>query len=227
VAPVLLIVCCIIRAAGQGGVLNVTGILVGVVWLVVALKRGLERALANQRQGVAASNEKGELLPAAEPVTQAMERAIAEKQKTDPLIKVKIGGNEILQRVVGGLKDERGVHIESLLSVLGALAGYACQFSVREQNIKSGAKSPVSGLTIATGADGRNYYFGDALNKPLAEDRYSVWSLAAGTVKQLGKPLPDRTDIFKHASATVGRKPSSAFRVCPRGIAPVTCPSII
>jgi hypothetical protein len=31
-----------------------------------------------------------------------------------------------------------------------------------------------------------------------------VWSLTAGTVQQLGKPLPDLTDIFKHAAATVG-----------------------
>ena len=224
VAPVLLIVVCFIRAAGQGTVLNVTGILVGVVWLVVALKSGansepqfrredgltpamvraLNLALANQRQGSAAPTQKGAVPPAADPATQAMDRPIAEKQKTDPLIKVKIGGKEIFQRIVVGLKDERGVHIESLLSILGALAGYACQFSVREQNIKSGAKSPVSRLTVATGADGRTYYFGDALNKPLAESRYSVWSLTAGTIRQLGKPLPDLTDIFKHATATVG-----------------------
>jgi hypothetical protein len=106
--------------------------------------------------------------------------------------------------MAGGLKGERGVHVESLLTLLGALAGYACQFSVREQNIKSGAKSPVSDLTLVTGADGRKYYVGGALNKPLAEDRYSVWSLTAGTVKQLGKPLPDLADILEHATATVG-----------------------
>ena len=220
----LLIVVCVVRAAGHATVLNVTGILVGFFWLVFVLKNGvnsepqprrddgltpamaraMNRALADQRQGASAPNEKGAVLPTAAPLAQAMDRAIAEQQKTDPLIKVKIGGKEVFQRIVGVLKDERGVHIESLLALLGALAGYACQFSVREQNIKSGAKSPASGLTVASGADGRKYYFGDALNKPLAEDRYSVWSLTAGTVKQLGKPLPDLTDIFKHATASVG-----------------------
>ena len=217
VAPVLLIAVCVIFAVGHVTVLNMTGILVGIAWLVVALRSGvssksredgltpamasgLKRALATQQQAASAPKQKG----ATDPLTQAMDRAIAEKQKTDPLIKVKIGGNEIFQRLVGGLKDERGVHIESLLAILGALAGYACQFSVRERNLKYGAKSPVRGLTIAAGADGRQYYFGDALNLPLAEDRYSVWSLTAGTVKQLGKPLPDLTDIFKHAAATVG-----------------------
>ena len=222
VAPVLLIVVCVIRAAGHATALNLAGILVGVIWLVLARKngfeseprgddgltpamaRGLKRALADQRRGASAPNEKGAALPATDPMTQAMNRAIAEKQKTDPLIKVKIGGKEIFHRIVSGLKDERGVHIESLLALLGALAGYACQFSVREQNVKSGAKSAPSGLTMVTGADGRKYYFGSALNKLLAEDRYSVWSLTAGTIEQLGKPLPDLTDIFKHATATVG-----------------------
>jgi len=224
VAPALLMVVCIVRAASHGGFLNVTGIFVGFIWLMVALKReskneprlrrddgltpamarAMKRALADQRQAASAPTDQSAMPPATDALTQAMDRAIAEQQKTDPLIKVKIGGKEIFKRMVGALKDERGVHIESLLSSLGALAGYACQFSVRERNIKSGAKSPLSGLTVATGADGRKYYFGDALNKPLAEDRYSVWSLTAGTVQQLGKPLPDLTDIFKHATATVG-----------------------
>jgi len=219
---VLLIVVCVILAAVQVTALDITGILVGVVWLVLVRKYGfnsepqsrrddgltpamalaMNRALANPREGAASPNEKGPVRPDA--MTQATERAIAEQQKTDPLMKVKIGGKEIFQRIAGVLKGERGVHAESLLALLGALAGYACQFSVREQNLKSGAKSPVSGLTIATGADGRKYYFGDALNRPLAEDRYSVWSLTAGTVEQLGKPLPDLVDIFKHATATVG-----------------------
>jgi hypothetical protein len=222
VAPVLLIAISIIRTAEDATAFNVTGILIGVVWLVVALRSGvdeprfrredgltpamasgLKRALASRGQGASAPDQKG-ASPAADPAMQAMDRAIAEQRKTDPLIKVKLGGNEVFQRMVAGLKAERGVHIESLLALLGALAGYACQFSVRERNIKYGAKSPVSGLTVATGADGRKYYFGDALNKPLAEDRYSVWSLTAGTVQQLRSPLPDLAGIFKHAAATVG-----------------------
>ena len=189
-APVLLIVVCVIRAAGHATALNIAGLLVGIIWWVLALNNKFK------------SEPRGDdgLTPT---MARALKRAL-EKQKTDPLIKLQIGGKEIFDRMVGGLKDERGVHIESLLALLGALAGYACQFSVREQNTKSGAKSPVSGLAIATGADGRKYYFGDALNKSLAEDRYSVWSLTAGTVEQLGKPLPDLTDIFKHVAATVG-----------------------
>jgi hypothetical protein len=122
----------------------------------------------------------------------------------DQLAKVKLGGREIFHRVTQGLKNERGVHIESLLACLGALAGYACQACVRENNVRTGATSPESGLTVAIGADGRRYFFGDALNRPLAEDRYSVWSVIAGAVQQLGKPLPDIEGIFQHVASTVG-----------------------
>ena len=42
VAPVLLIVVCVIRAAGHATALNLAGILVGVIWLVLARKNGFE-----------------------------------------------------------------------------------------------------------------------------------------------------------------------------------------
>ena len=122
----------------------------------------------------------------------------------DPLMKVKLGGREIFHRTTQGLKNQRGVHAESLFACLGALAGYACQASVRESNARSGATSPESGLTVATGADGRRYFFGDTLNLPLAESQYSVWSFTAGAIEHLGKPLPDIEGIFKHVAATVG-----------------------
>jgi hypothetical protein len=141
--------------------------------------------------------------PAAEAKTAGSGTRVA-APSTDPLAKVKLGGREIFHRTTQGLKNERGVHIESLLACLGALAGYACQVCVRENNARTGAPSPESGLTVASGADGRRYFFGDALNRPLAEDRYSVWSIIAGAVQQLDKPLPDVEGIFKHVASTVG-----------------------
>jgi hypothetical protein len=164
----------------------------------------MKRALAAKETAGFASNAKTAAPAPADALSQAMDRAIAEQQKTDPLIKMKIGGKEVLQRITNALKNERGVHIESLLACLGALAGYACQFSVRERNIKYGAKSADSGFTISTDSDGRKHYFGNSLNGPLLEDRYSVWSLTAGAVAQLGKPLPDIMDIVKHNVAAVG-----------------------
>jgi hypothetical protein len=140
----------------------------------------------------------------ASPSEEALLRQIAERSKTDPLIGAKIGSKEVTQRLIVAMKDERGVHVESLLCALGALAGYACQASVRAQALAAG-RAETSLLTTVGTKDGKTYFFGDNLNKPLAESRYSVWGIAAGGAQQAGcSSFPDLADIFKHTSASVG-----------------------
>jgi hypothetical protein len=135
---------------------------------------------------------------------QAMKETIREKQKTDHLIGPKLGGRALAQDLISGLKDERGVHIETLLCALGSLAGYSCQASVRER-LKQGGQPEEKEFVIANGKDGKKYFFGDALNKPLAEDQYSVWSLAAGVATHVGCEQPVNIgEIFEHVAATVG-----------------------
>jgi hypothetical protein len=114
--------------------------------------------------------------------TESLLEAIREKRATDPLIGAKVAGREILGRLILAMKNEKGVHSESLCCALGALAGYACQASLRAQAVEHGS-----------------------LIKLLAEDPYSVWRLAAGAAQQAGaSELPDLASIFKHVAATVG-----------------------
>jgi hypothetical protein len=138
--------------------------------------------------------------------TEAIKREIEVRKAADPLIGAKFAGKEIFARLMSALasKDPRGVHSETLLCALGALAGYACQASVRAQTIAM-RSAPDSQFKVATTADGKRYFFGDALNFTLAEDRLSVWSVAAGAAQQAGaKKLPDLEEIFKHTAASVG-----------------------
>jgi len=134
-----------------------------------------------------------------DPVAESLYRAVDERRAEDPMIGAKIGAKEILQQVINALKTGRGVRIEDLLAILATLAGYACQMSVREQ--------PGGSLTEAVTSDGAKYYFGDALNRPLAESQYSVWSICAGTAQHLGvrpEDFPGLDDVFRHVSASVG-----------------------
>ena len=142
--------------------------------------------------------------PAASPAEEAVLRQIAERSAEDPLIGAKIGSRYLTQHVLAAMKTERGVHIESFLCALGALAGYACQASVRAQALARGL--PETALfTEAKTKDGRTFYFGDALNKPLAESEYSVWGLAAFGAQEAGcAQLPEVEPIFAHVAATVG-----------------------
>lgn len=114
-----------------------------------------------------------------------------------------MGGKEVFQRIFNGLKDDKGVYVESLLCILGALAGYSCQASVRAECIERGLQGN-SLFSVMGGADGTQYFCGDALNKPLAEMQYSVWGLAGAAAKEAGcETLPDLRDMFMHTVNTI------------------------
>ncbi len=149
--------------------------------------------------------------------------AVAEQRAKNPLAGAQVAGKDILARLMDVSRDERGVHVETLFMALGAVAGFACQISVRAIAAAEGREPP---FTIATTADGRSVYFGDALNAPLAEDRYSVWSLAAAAVETSGAPLPDLHELFGHVAKTVGSAEFGRPRY-PEGTGSATLPEAV
>ncbi len=139
-----------------------------------------------------------------DPKMAALIRAIRERSKVDPRVGAKLGGKEVFQRLIRGMKDEKGVHVESLLCALGALAGYSCQASLRAQAAAKGLPETAWLTTVAT-RDGREYFFGDPMNRALATDQYSLWSLAGGAAQYAGaKALPDLKEIIAHTASAVG-----------------------
>ena len=114
----------------------------------------------------------------------------------------------------GQLSDPRGrIHVETLLSALGAMAGFGCQIAVREA-VKAGQLNPESALVEVTTNDGGTYYFGDQINQPLLEAPISVWKLIAGAAQHAGaRELPDIIEIVRHVSATVGGAGFGVLRV--------------
>jgi hypothetical protein len=136
----------------------------------------------------------------------ALKSAIDVQKKVDPLAGPKIGAGELRQRLIDRVKDDKGhIHVETFFTVIGSLAGFSCQMSLREMLAKKpeGMSEKIV-WAVANGADGKKYYFGDSLNKPLAESQYSIWSLVADALQQLGATLPDVSGIFKHVAGTVG-----------------------
>jgi hypothetical protein len=133
----------------------------------------------------------------------------------DPMLAAKLGGRVILERLLGSMKDERGVHVESLATALGALAGRACQLAALE-GLRSGA-SEYRGLSLMTagGANGDEYFVGDAINRPLAESQYSFWGLVAGAAHQHGAQVPDLNELFQHSASTLGGEAFGLPRFAP------------
>ncbi len=135
----------------------------------------------------------------------AIKRIIEERKKTDPFAAPAFGAKAVNDRLMKLMKNDKGIHLDSYLGVLGSLAGFSCQMVIREEQIKIGRKTEESVFIIATPTDGKRYFFGDALNGPLVENQHSVWSLTAGAAQRLGlREVPDVGEIFRHTAATVG-----------------------
>lgn len=160
------------------------------------VKPSLDQKVPRPGNGSAADKEN--------PATASLLRAIDEKRKDDPLIGAKIGAKEVNQRLINAMKNEKGIHIESLLCALGSLAGYACQANIRAQALEQGLPETANLVVVET-KSGAKYYFGDHLNAPLAESQHSIWSLSAGAAQHCGaSTLPDISEIFKYTTETVG-----------------------
>lgn len=123
------------------------------------------------------------------------------------------GAEYVLYRIWATLQDRDGIHAESLLACVGALAGYACQAYVRRAGTRSGGDARKFALTSVTAADGAADLEGDALNLPLIASPLSVWALVRRSLQKLGAPLPDVEVLSAHVTRTLGTSDFGVPRV--------------
>lgn len=151
-----------------------------------------------------------------DPGKAALIDAIRARSMDDPLVGAKLGAKEILRSLLPRIKDAQGVHIESQLCALGALAGYACQASLRAQALTKGLPETAAFRTVVT-RDGKRYFFGDPLKYALAGAPNSVWRIAAGVEGQSGvERTPDLDELIHHSASLMGSDDFGIPRVPPR-----------
>lgn len=112
--------------------------------------------------------------------------------------------------IFASYKDKSGVHIESALSALGALSGFALQSGIREEFVKKQGKPENKVFTIVEAKNGEKYYFGAIFDQPLYDTRpgkMSVWALVGGGALKAGvKTLPNINELAKSNAAAIGSK---------------------
>ncbi len=114
---------------------------------------------------------------------------------------------DIVKLLMAELATERGVHIETALTALGAMAGFAVQMGLREGPVATGKVSEEDTFVVVDTKDGRRFYTGDLIKEGLLSPRagqHSVWGFAASTADNMGKQLPDISEIFARSAATLG-----------------------
>lgn len=116
--------------------------------------------------------------------------------------------NQIIDLLASAYGDTRGGHGESLLSAIGALAGFAAQQAIWNGFVRTGKLAISQAFVVVETKNGETYFFGDFLNAILASTQPtepSVWQFVARGAKSAGAwTLPDLEPIFAHVSSTVG-----------------------
>jgi hypothetical protein len=115
---------------------------------------------------------------------------------------------ELIDMLFAELRDSAGVHVETALVVLGALAGFSAQMAIREGLVKAGKMAEDKAFMIVKPKNGETYYLGALLNEVLFLSKpgsLSIYAIVAGAAQQCGAAeLPDMNDIAGHVIRTVG-----------------------
>lgn len=140
------------------------------------------------------------------PAVAAMKRTVAEMAKTDPTAPVRLTAEEILTNVLSAGRNERGVHLETVLGVIGSLGGYSCHIVARKRLAQMKRSELGSGDYVeAQTKSGTSVYFGNLINGPLCEMGASFWQVLAKNAEHLGAVrLPDVMEVLVHVVKTGG-----------------------
>jgi hypothetical protein len=138
---------------------------------------------------------------------------------------VNIAIGSLRESMLAWLKSERGVHVETLLTSIGALAGFAGQtaafrrvetrdFPGVDPKMASAALAEhlrnANLMVVANTKSGESFYFGDLINGyivPQATNDYSLWNFVAAAAIEAGLDpagLPDCREMFQFTAQSVG-----------------------
>lgn len=119
------------------------------------------------------------------------------KRAEDPLVGAKLAGREIYANLIEMLKTEKGVHIESLLAVIGAVGGYECMNGIMTAlNAVLAAGYPLSAagalsIFIAECKSGEKLLFGDRVGNQFCAFCMNAAKLSESPYEAL-KPLAEK-----------------------------------
>lgn len=115
------------------------------------------------------------------------------------------------ENLLAWVNHEGRIHCETLMSVIGSLAGFSALNAVLEEYVKKSKTIPENGLVHVDTSSGEKFYFGDLLNAYIVPQpggtQHTLWAYVAGALIGAGvdpQDLPDVNEMFSKAAATVG-----------------------
>jgi hypothetical protein len=132
------------------------------------------------------------------------------------LIKGNLAISNLRENLKRLLTDAKGIHVETLLTAAGAVAGVAAQNAFWIDNSLSPTTVPETGvagkLVVVRLKSGERLFFGDGINGYLAggagpAEKLFLWAFLQGAQVQLGSPpdkIPDVRKMFSRVSTVLG-----------------------
>ena len=126
------------------------------------------------------------------------------QREKDPYIGAKLAGREIYASLLEMLKTEKGVHIETLLAVIGAAGGYECMYGIMtvfyslldELKLTVAAGGALS-IFVAETKGGGKFLFGDRVG-----NEFCLFYMNAA--KTTRPPIEELKPLSERAAATAG-----------------------
>lgn len=116
------------------------------------------------------------------------------------------GGITLFNNLARQMQSNGALRVESLMSVLGSLAGYSTQAAAREKLVKRLRLSEEQIFSIVETADGSKYYFGDSIDRSLQKDKHSLWYMTAtATYNLTGKVDSNIDEIIRYSTRNMGK----------------------
>jgi hypothetical protein len=141
----------------------------------------------------------------------SIRREIDDKESDDPLIRLKITGQDITANLLEMTRDSKGVNMENAMGILGALAGFSTSYAMMTKVVAGKLDVEAPEVVIATLKSGGHVMFGDFINRKLIEGEefagqtLSLLHVVYGKAQHLDTVDPlDVDELFARVARTVG-----------------------
>jgi hypothetical protein len=115
--------------------------------------------------------------------------------------------SQLIQWLREELAQEPDMNHVTVLTIVGALAGYAAQRAIWEGVVQTGGLSPTDVFEVRTTDVGEKFYFSTETDKLIGslDPRYlSIWKIITGAGKSTTAEHPDVTEMLEHCIASIG-----------------------
>lgn len=139
------------------------------------------------------------------PSAQAMQRAVREAAIKDPLAPLTMTAREVIDYTMIRLKDDRGVHLETALALIGALAGHLCaEIGVQARRALGAGFNPRDLETYCEvqGKSPERYVLGNLVDEWMFRQGKGFWPCLDAFAQQHGAHMPDQEELRKHVVQT-------------------------